>query len=655
MTPPPEETAPTSNAAVRPADDGAVSTGTPDDAALPIARRLAPQEGVRPFPLRWRRSPGAMPRLPMVSWFDPGQLLATGFRALMSAIVGERSDRRIVQALAARDEDVHDYTERAGPDGSPVPREGLWIDYVSDLGDGFDATYTIAYLLAQPHLDVVAPDGTGRRLPRGDVLVLGGDQVYPAPSRDAYQMRLVGPFEAASQGLRADTAPHVFAVPGNHDWYDGLSAFLRLFCSGIGGRAFGAWRTRQSRSYFALRLPGRWWLIGADSQLQGDLDVPQIEFFESIAERRMHAGDRVVLCLSTPVWIHAHKYRRTGDELDETDLLYLRERVFAPRGIELKVYLSGDLHHYRRHEELDPVDPQAPAQKITAGGGGAFLKPTHDEDVSVLDEGADSGQAPESAHRYALRAVYPSMRRSWWLSFGNLAFLFHNPRFGVVPAVLYAMTVWLYVASVGFERPSGPVEAIGLAAAAFATAPGLTLWLGMCALGFVVFNHTHSRVYRWLGGLGHATVHWVCAFHVGWAAIAAAEWALPGGGATRFAAASLLVLAGGWVVGSTVLGLYLLVSLNVFGRHSEEAFSAMRIPDYRNFLRLHVAGDGTLTVFPMRVDRVPRRWRDRDAGRPDEPAALVPDEPLHVAMIEAPIVLRPGSVDAAGMRRGDAE
>ena len=52
---------------------------------------------------------------------------------------------------------------------------------------------------------------------------------------------------------------------------------------------------------------------------------------------------------------------------------------------------------------------------------------------------------------------------------------------------------------------------------------------------------------------------------------------------------AVLVGAGGWLAGSFLTGLYLLVSLNVFGRHSEEAFSALRIQDYKNFLRLHIA------------------------------------------------------------------
>ena len=111
----------------------------------------------------------------------------------------------------------------------------------------------------------------------------------------------------------------------------------------------------------------------------------------------------------------------------------------------------------------------------------------------------------------------------------------------------------------------------------------------------------------------------------------------------RVAMVAGLVGAGGWLVGSFLTGLYLLISLNVFGRHSEEAFSALRIQDYKNFLRLHIARDGTLTIYPIKLPRVPRRWR---AVRPDErertPSRLVPDGPLEPAMIEPPIVLRHG-------------
>ena len=37
----------------------------------------------------------------------------------------------------------------------------------------------------------------GKLLPRGDVLILGGDLAYPNPSTETYELRFVGPFEQA--------------------------------------------------------------------------------------------------------------------------------------------------------------------------------------------------------------------------------------------------------------------------------------------------------------------------------------------------------------------------------------------------------------------------------------------------------------------------
>ncbi|MEN2020377.1 hypothetical protein, partial [Staphylococcus epidermidis] len=83
----------------------------------------------------------------------------------------------------------------------------------------------------------------------------------------------------------------------------------------------------------------------------------------------MQPGDKVILCLSVPVWVYAQKYRNMDREYDETDLLYLREEVFVKRGIEVRVHLAGDLHHYRRHEETRAsAGTDEPVQKITAGG-----------------------------------------------------------------------------------------------------------------------------------------------------------------------------------------------------------------------------------------------------------------------------------------------
>ena len=82
-----------------------------------------------------------------------------------------------------------------------------------------------------------------------------------------------------------------------------------------------------------------------------------------------------------------------------------------------------------------------PIQKITAGGSGAFLHPTHDEDVSRIAETSVAGSRPRE---YALRAAYPSTRQSRRLTWGNWLFAWKNPSFGIVTAVLWSLTAWLF-------------------------------------------------------------------------------------------------------------------------------------------------------------------------------------------------------------------
>ena len=86
----------------------------------------------------------------------------------------------------------------------------------------------------------------------------------------------------------------------------------------------------------------------------------------------------------------------------------------------------------------------------------------------------------------------------------------------------------------------------------------------------------------------------------------------------------------GWVVGSIIMGLYLLISLQGYGRHGNEAFSSLKIKDYKNFLRLHITKDG-IDIYPIKIEKVPN-WsgspkaqaRDNDRSWPEliEPAVI---------------------------------
>ena len=46
----------------------------------------------------------------------------------------------------------------------------LWFDFMVDTGDGGNSTYTLARLLAQPHIKT-----SSEILKRGDLLLIGGD------------------------------------------------------------------------------------------------------------------------------------------------------------------------------------------------------------------------------------------------------------------------------------------------------------------------------------------------------------------------------------------------------------------------------------------------------------------------------------------------
>ena len=100
-----------------------------------------------------------------------------------------------------------------------------WIDYVADVGDGFESTYAIAYLLAQDNLDV----RQAGRLRHGEILIMGGDQCYPQATREDYKKKLLTPYNWAFTVANPDRK--LFALPGNHDWYDGLNSFDSLFCA----------------------------------------------------------------------------------------------------------------------------------------------------------------------------------------------------------------------------------------------------------------------------------------------------------------------------------------------------------------------------------------------------------------------------------------
>ena len=574
-----------------------------------------------------------MKRAKMVGWYDPRQLVQTGAKVVVSTLFGENADFRLLEAVAASQaEAFYDHTvewrTRDGDGEEPDlshPRSEIWIDYVGDLGDGWNSTYGIAYQLAQPTLELRGTRGELHQTTRGQLLVFGGDEVYPTASRSAYREKLIAPYEAALRST-PPPHPHLFAVPGNHDWYDSLVAFTRLFCM---KRWFAGWRTQQCRSYFAAKLPHGWWLLGTDVQLGSDVDAPQIEYFKQVAD---HLGpdDRIILCNAEPHWIYSAIYEGYDASVyNEGNLAFLEDRIL---GKKVSVFLAGDLHHYRRHEAEDGT------QKITSGGGGAFLHPTHGPDVTVIHERHEYRQP--TLRDFHLKHSWPDRQTSGWLCWRNLLFFWINPWFGLVPAFLYMLISWTLLVDLG---NSHDVEgAFGRVFAALIQSPAAVFWVFAVIGAFLFFTDTHSRVYRWVAGIAHGLTHLTATFVLGWGAtyVTVAYLGLAFKTWQQLVAAGIFILMVGWLVGGMIMGLYLVISLNVFGRHSNEAFSSLRIEDWKHFLRLRIDSSGDLTIFPIGVRRIPRRWTSRppDGSGPEcVPAGGSAGGP---ALIEDPIVVR---------------
>lgn len=612
----------------------------------------------------------------MAEWFNPVLLVQEAMRVLISTIFGQFADKR--EAIAAarpiadtRLDHEHDYS-RAGKDGD------FWFDYVADTGDGWNPTYAVARLLAADRLEIGA-----HALPRGAVLVMGGDQVYPSAGDREYRERLIGPYDEAwhpegGEKLWPDgKGPDLYAVPGNHDWYDGLRAFLHFFCRRTvkspgraevnrEGRTIGGRKTLQTRSYFALKLPGGWWLWGTDSQLEGYIDQPQVDFFDYVARHWMEDGSKLILCTGTPDWQYVDE--KAPEDTFSSFSYLARLAGSARKGHQVRLVLSGDSHHYARFRE-NGLD------HITCGGGGAFLHPT----TQLRDREFDFDFPPPNVEQVPghgpwrrtftlekkigaedAEALFPGKAECRRLSVGYLLFALRNWKFWLTFAGLHFLFHWLLDYNSRLSAKQSLVEAIATVPLADAVARYWSLALFspltilLCLLGTAGFCYFADAKgwRRLLLGIGHAALQAALVSFVTCLVIQLLAGAWPAmveaaGQAARPSAAA--AASGGWSLATacglglkllalaiaslvsafaaaTLIGLYLWACLALWGLHWGH-FSALAVEDYKSFLRLRIDKEGRLSAYPIGLRKVPDDRRRRSG----------PPEPLEPELIEGPI------------------
>ncbi len=370
-----------------------------------------------------------------VAWYNPAVLFRSAVEMISTGNQLRNLDKR---ELFQKEFEIIDLSK------NDLDAE-FWWDFMSDSGDGGNASYTIARAMQEHHLKIedgdIAVDITPSQ--RGELLVLGGDLAYPGASNEEYQYRFIEMWEASKS--TGDQKRKVLAIPQNHDWFDNISTFNRHFI-GEFDRQFLDADTPQTRSYFAARLPQNWWILGLDFALVGDLDREQLDIFLKLIEEDLTPEDNVILLYPEPYWTRSlgdnarpgypKRYQRFEDALHE-------------KGVRVRMHLAGDLHHYSRATATSGASLDYDDMLITCGSGGAFLHPTHAIRAwkeKVLDRSPETGaitpdlqkrarvgiqdeKKKENQRAYQYSKSYPGILKSWGLSWTNLWALFKPTSF----------------------------------------------------------------------------------------------------------------------------------------------------------------------------------------------------------------------------------
>ena len=251
---------------------------------------------------------------------------------------------------------------------------------VGDTGEGDDSQYAVVRPLLALGRDT-------------DFMVICSDIIYPAGDAEDYDAKFYTPYENYPRPI--------YALPGNHDWYDGLVGFMHHLCGAdvsalpaAAGRAFSPrerlrrllWRRPAKRSpaelperrrteagrrssqrspYFAIDT-GPLFIVGIDTGMDGTIDREQGKWLRRIS----HDVDKPKLLLTgKPLYVDGEHHPgpiEGGGTVDEI--------VRAPEHNYVAA-IGGDIHNYQRYPVT--LEDGRTIQYIVSGGGGAYMSATH--------------------------------------------------------------------------------------------------------------------------------------------------------------------------------------------------------------------------------------------------------------------------------------
>lgn len=231
---------------------------------------------------------------------------------------------------------------------------------------------------------------------RDDVqfVIISSDVVYPTGAMKDYEANFWLPFMG--------TTKPVYAIPGNHDWYDALEGFAATFFEPAAARAAMRARVVSDARITSTTDARIEQLIAQASRLQQEYGVPtqlqKAPFFQLQTDTfALFAVDTGVARQVDPVqfdWLKAaleaangktkmvilgHPFFAGGvDQTTQVDLTAEPTRFAELRNLlrqhNVSIVMAGDTHDLEYYKEnRENVEPAAVVHHFVNGGGGAYL------------------------------------------------------------------------------------------------------------------------------------------------------------------------------------------------------------------------------------------------------------------------------------------
>lgn len=344
------------------------------------------------------------------SWLNPVPLWRSRNDRIARALGDPTNDRRrawMEQLDPGGDSDLT--VDRAQGNGA-----GSFL-VLGDTGEGDESQFAVIKpLLSQA-------GGT-------DFMFITSDVIYPAGGALEYEDKFFWPYR------RYEGA--IYAVPGNHDWYDDCTAFMRWFCGAETapprpplGRSPKRWLRRllwrrpkrvskrrlarmetfpmpgQPGPYFAIDT-GPLLVIGIDTGIEGDIDRQQAAWLKRVSRE---SPKPKILLTGKPIYVDGeHRPGRIEGSEETVDGI-----VVAPEHNYIAA-IGGDIHNYQRYPVK--LGDGRTMLYLVSGGGGAFMHETHT--IPNLD-GQDIPVSEDEFRCYPLRgdslSLYSKLFARKWL------------------------------------------------------------------------------------------------------------------------------------------------------------------------------------------------------------------------------------------------